>query len=201
LAGQASELYAETLKVLDLPGGEAAGAIAWVELGYSALAQGEIDRAGEYFDRAMASQSPQKLLQRPLMLAGKALVELARNRPDEAAPLVSEARQYAEARSMKHLYPAIWMAEAGVSAARGEADRALDHYARAESLAQEMGMRPTVWQARAGAAQVLTGCGRAAEAAARRSQARAMIAEIAGLFQDEETRTFFTESAETKIGG
>src|SRR5205814_1329043 len=105
LAGRTAELHAETLQILEKPGGEAAGAIAWVEFGYTALAQGELDRAAEYFERAMTSQSPQKLLQRPLMLTGKAFVALARNRPDEAAALVGEARRYAEERAMKYMYP------------------------------------------------------------------------------------------------
>ena len=102
---------------------------------------------------------------------------------------------------MKYMYPFIEMADAEVSAARGELDRALEHYARAESLALEMGMRPAVLQARAGAAQALTACGRSAEAAAKRGEARAMIEEIAGLFHDEEMRTLFAESAEMRVGG
>ena len=62
-----------------------------------------------------------------------------------------------------------------------------------------MQMRPLVWQARAGAAQVLSGAGRASEAEAKRSEARDMIDEIASLFEDEKLRGMFLENATSKL--
>ncbi len=47
-------------------------------------------------------------------------------------------------------------AEAQVSAARGDTTRVLGLYARAESRAAAMAMRPTVWQARASAANFMS---------------------------------------------
>lgn len=64
-----------------------------------------------------------------------------------------------------------------------------------------MKMRPLVWQAHAGAAQLLAAMGRAAEADAKRQAARAMIDEIAGLFEDDNLRAAFVESARKKIDG
>jgi hypothetical protein len=61
-----------------------------------------------------------------------------------------------------------------------------------------MTMRPLVWQARAGAAKLLAAMGRQDEAAAKRQAARAMVDEIAGLF-DEKLRTAFVESASSKV--
>ncbi len=71
--------------------------------------------------------------------------------------------------------------------------------ARLEELALEMQMRPLVWQARAGAAQVLAMLGRHGEAEAHRREARAMIDQIVGLFQDEKLRAMFVESATRRI--
>lgn len=54
-------------------------------------------------------------------------------------------------------------------------------------------MRTMIWQA--GAAKNLSALGRAKKADAKRSQARAMIDEIAGRSKDEELRAMFVENA------
>jgi hypothetical protein len=59
--------------------------------------------------------------------------------------------------------------------------------------------RPLVWQAQASAARVMSAMGRTAEAEAKRLQARAVIDEIAGLFEDEKLQEMFVESALGKI--
>jgi hypothetical protein len=86
-----------------------------------------------------------------------------------------------------------------VSAAQGHEDEALQSFSHAEEHALELQMRPLVWQSRAGAAQVLSGAGRASEAEAKRSDAREMIEEIAGLFEDEELRGMFLENATSRL--
>ena len=47
-------------------------------------------------------------------------------------------------------------------------------------------MRPMVLRTRLGAAQILAASGRSSEAEAKLAEARAMIDEIGGLFEDEE---------------
>lgn len=89
----------------------------------------------------------------------------------------------------------IALTQGRVSAAQGDDEQALAAFARAESLALEMGMRPIVWQARAGAAVALSGLGRNAEAEAKRREAKAVIDEIAGLFQDAELRSKYVDNA------
>jgi hypothetical protein len=63
----------------------------------------------------------------------------------------------------------------------------------------EMGLRPMVLQARMGALAVLRGCGRASEAEALRSDAQAMIDEIAGLFKSEGYREMYAENLGSKL--
>jgi hypothetical protein len=58
-----------------------------------------------------------------------------------------------------------------------------------------MTMRPLAWQARAGAARSLVALGRADEAERKQREARAMIDEIAGLFEDEAMRAMFVAQA------
>lgn len=68
-------------------------------------------------------------------------------------------------------------------------------FERAERLAQDMEMRPIIWQARARAARVLATLGRAAEAEARRAAAQVMVAEIGGLFSQADLRENFLAQA------
>ena len=100
---------------------------------------------------------------------------------------------------MKHLYALVAFAGAQVSAAQGREDQALDNFTRAEEQALQMQMRPLVWQARAGAARVLSGAGRTSEAEAKRSEAKDMVDEIAGLFEDAKLRSMFLASATSKL--
>lgn len=179
--------------------GAAAGGTAWVDLGFCFLAKGDLERAHEFFDKGLTTPTTLGLLNRPRFLVGAALVALARNHLDEAASRVDEARALVEERAMKQWYPLVADAAAQVSFARDEAERAWEHYARAEALALEMAMRPSVWQARAGAAKALHALGRASEADAKLREARAMIDEIAALFEDEKLRAAFVESAARKL--
>ncbi|CAG1007210.1 hypothetical protein ANRL4_03718 [Anaerolineae bacterium] len=61
-----------------------------------------------------------------------------------------------------------------------------------------MKLRPVIWQARAGASQVLRALGRMEEADAQRDAARAMIDEIAGLLREDGLREMFLENVLSK---
>jgi len=137
--------------------------------------------------------------QRPRLLAGAALVAMERNRLDEAATLVGEARQYAEERRMKFDYPLVNIVEARVSAAHGDTETALKRYREAIGQALEMKMLPSVLQARLGAAALLASCGQLSEAAELRREAQSTIDQIARLFKSEEYRKMYVESAGEKL--
>jgi class 3 adenylate cyclase/tetratricopeptide (TPR) repeat protein len=196
---QVNEYHLQTLKLMEHPMGAAAGGAAWVELGFCVLAKGDLEHAEEFFQKGLTVPTTQWLVNRPRFLIGLAFVQLARGKLDEAAGLVDQARAFIEERAMKFLYPLIAFADAQVSAARGESERALEQFGRAEELAVAMQMRPLVWQAQAGAARVMSALGRAAEAKAKYRQVRAVIDEIAALFEDEMLQEMFVESALTKV--
>ena len=196
---QVMEYHAQALELMDMPLGTAMGAMNWAEVGFCALARGDLERASEFFNKGLTNSTAMKYLVRPQLLVGSAFVELAKGRSDEAAKLVDEARQFVEERAMQHLYAFVAFAGAQVSAAQDLGDQALDGFRRAEEQALRMQMRPLVWQARAGAAQVLSGAGRTSEADAKRTEARDMVDEIAGLFEDERLRRMFLENATAKL--
>ena len=199
LASEAMEFHAQALELMEMPLGTIMGATSWAEVGFRALAAGDVERASELFSKGLTVSTATRYLARPQLLVGSAFVELAKGRSAEAAKLVDKARQYVEERAMQHLYAFVAFAGAQVSAAQGLGEQALDGFARSEEQALRMQMRPLVWQARAGAAQVLSGAGRASEAEAKRSEARDMVDEIAGLFKDDKLRGMFLESATSKL--
>ncbi len=199
LASQAMEYHAQALELMGKPLGTAQGAMNWAEVGFCALAMGDVERACELFHKGLTTSTAMKYLARPQLLVGSAFVELAKGRSDEAAKLVRKAQQFVEERAMQHLYAFVAFAGAQVSAAQGRGDQALDSFTRAEEQALRMQMRPLVWQARAGAARVLSEAGRTSEAEAKRAEAKDMVDEIAGLFKDEKLRGMFLESATSKL--
>jgi hypothetical protein len=91
------------------------------------------------------------------------------------------------------------LAEAQVHAARGDAQHALENFARAEALALELQMRPLVGLARVEAAKIMSALGRESDAEAKWQGARAMIEEIANLFEDAAMRALYVENASGKI--
>ena len=192
--------HAQALKLLDTPMGALGGGFAWADIGFCFLSAGNVERAGELFQKGLTAPAPHGLLNRPRYLLGLAYVALAREQFDEAGRLVGEARQYVMERGMKHLAPETALAEARVAEARGDWDGALEQYAQAEAGALPMTLRPVVWQARAGAAKVLRMQSRKGEAEAKRDAAHAAVDEIAALFTDDNLRSPFVASARRKIG-
>ena len=199
LTSETMEYHAQALELMGKPLGTAQGAMNWAEVGFCALAMGDVERACELFHKGLTTSTAMKYLARPQLLVGSAFVELAKGRSDEAAKLVHEAQQFVEERAMQHLYAFVAFASAQVSAAQGGRDQALDGFTRAEEQALRMQMRPLVWQARAGVARVLSAAGRTSKAEAKRAEARDMVDEIAGLFKDEKLRGMFLEGATRKL--
>jgi tetratricopeptide (TPR) repeat protein len=199
LSEQTDEYHAQALRLLDTPMGMPAGGMAWADLGFCLLRRGNVALAVEMLQKGLTTPTIPGLLNRPRFLIGLAYVALAQNDLGEAARRVDQARAYVEERAMKHLYPEVAFAEAKVSEARGEHERALEQCAQVEAAAQDMTMRPIAWQVRVEAANVLTRLGRAAEAEVKRREACVIVDEIAGLFTDETLRAMFVQSAKEKI--
>ncbi|HEY0069880.1 MAG TPA: BREX system ATP-binding domain-containing protein [Chloroflexia bacterium] len=193
------QYHTQALEILQTPVGGMSAANGYVDLGFCALELGYADLAADYFERGLNQPSVSMYLMRPLLLAGSGLAALARNDPDEAASRVIMARAYAHEHEMMHFYPHVEWIAGQITAARGNHEAALEQFNRAEELALDMRMRPIVWQARAGAAHALSLLGRESEAADKRQQAAEMIDEIAALFQDQDYRTLFLESAHKKL--
>jgi class 3 adenylate cyclase/tetratricopeptide (TPR) repeat protein len=196
---QAEEHHSQALKMMDNPFGLVLAAQSWTDMGFWALARGQADQANELFQKTLTGTSTFRYLVRPAALIGLALAMAEDGDLDSADRLAAEARGFAEERTMRLYYPLIAQGEARIAVARGDTAEALERYTQAADLALQMQMRPMVWQVRADAAHLLAALGRQAEAETRRLEARAMVEEIAGLFQDVSLRTEFLEGAQAKL--
>ena len=197
---QATEYHGEALGMMDKPLGSVMGGMMWAQMGFCALAVGELERAGEFFQKGLTISTALKYLARPHSLIGAAFVALSNSDIDEADRLVTEANSFVQEKGMKHLEPLAALARGQVHVARGEAEGALENLAHAETLALVMEMRPLVLQARMGTAQVLAGLGRQEDQRVKLAEARAMVEEIGGLFEDEDMRRQYVEHAAGQLG-
>ena len=182
-----------------MPLGTADGAVNWADMGFCALAAGNVESASELFQMGLNISTAPKNLVRPQLLVGAMYVALTRGDTEEAKSLVKQAGEFADQRAMKHLYPLVSLANGHVNAALGEPEQALEEFTRAEGLALEMGMRPSVVQARTGMVQALAAIGRSGESEEKLEQTRAMIDEMAGLFEDEHLKAMYVNHATKKL--
>jgi hypothetical protein len=175
------------------------GGTAWADLGWCAMALGDMAIASESFAKGMNAPSMFSLLEKPRYLAGSALLASHQGRRDAALRLAEEACIYAEARGMRHLYPLVRLVSGHVQAACGAHEAAVSQYQMSVKLAAAMSMRPLQWQAYAATARSLDALGSHATAAERRQAARTVIEENAAAFADETLRTAFRTNALAKV--
>ena len=199
LMDKVAEYHSQVDKLLEQPLGGIMASMVWAELGFCALAAGNVDKAKEYFEKGLSTPTAVWLVTKPQHLMGCAMVSMMRGDLEGAGAQLAEAIAYAEERRMRYFYPFLALAEGMLSNAQGEAAKAIEDFQRAEDFALEMGMRPIAWQAQASAAGVLAAQGRSDEAAAKVAQAREVIDEIGGLFQDVELRQVFLDNAAQRL--
>ena len=199
LAAKTGEYHAAALAMMDGPVASAMGTMVWAEIGFCALAQGDPAQAKALFERALTEPNGSRIEDRPQALIGLALLSLHEGDAGEAVRLLEEARTFTHERSMAHFYPFVDMA-AGAVAAASAPEQALEHFAHAETAAIASGMRPVLWQVRAGAATALAAVGRQAEAEAKLAEARETVEAIAQTFEDDTLRGLFVENAARKLG-
>ena len=171
------------------------GSAAWAELGFCALAVDKLDLARSLFDQGLSTPTAMMHLSRPKLLLGSAFVNLAENQIDAACESIEEAQSYIEARQMKHEAPAASLAMGKVCFAEGQFEKALECFTHAEEAALALGFLPVVWQAQAYAARALQQMNLDEQAQEKQDQALETIDGLKGLFENQELRAAFENSA------
>jgi tetratricopeptide (TPR) repeat protein len=196
---QSRQFREQALRLLENPVAAITGGTAWADIGFSALALGDLELAGDVFQKGLNYPTMFMLLERARLLTGAALLASARGELDEAASLIQTARSYVDEQQLRHVMPLVALAAGRIYTACADAAFALEAFTEAEGAAQALGLRPILWQARAGAAVALATLGRKDEAVVKRAEAQAMIGEIAGLFRDDALRAGYLQSAQAGI--
>lgn len=194
-----SEFHLHALRLLESPAAALTGGVAWADLGYCAIALGDLKVAEEATQKGLNYPNMFMHLERPRHLADAALLESMRGEHEEAVKLAQQASEFARERGMRHLYPFTDLIKGRVLVAKGELESGLKSLAQAESQALSLEMRPIVWQAHAAAAHALDEAGRSEQAALKRAAAQAMIKEIANMFEDKELGEAFLNSSLARV--
>ncbi len=195
------DFHVEAVKLLESPVAMMLGGSSWAELGFCAQALGKTEDARQLFEKGLTTPTITTNIERPRLFIGMARVALAHDNPDEAAHMTEEARQLIQKHGMKNYEALLELTAAQVAAARGNVDEALATFEQAEMIARDMSLRPHVWRASAGMAELLDAAGKAEQANTRRQAARVMIEEIGSLFQSEELRNHYLEHALKMLNG
>jgi tetratricopeptide (TPR) repeat protein len=191
---EVSKFHYHALRLLESPETTMTVGTAWADLGFCALTLGDLEMAGEVFQKGLSQPSFFILLERARLLAGLALLALTRGDSGEAARLAAEAQAFAEEKGMRHVLPLTQLTQGRVLAAQGDVQSALTALDEAEAGAQALEMRPYIWQACLAAAEVLETAGRLEEAQAKHQVARAMIQEIGDMIGDKTLRQAYLDS-------
>jgi tetratricopeptide (TPR) repeat protein len=195
-----TDFHQHALRLMEMPAGTMTGGTAWADLGFCAVEIGDLELADEVFQKGLNYPTMFMYVEKARLLAGSALLALAKGETDEAYRLAGEALSFAQERDMRNMYPLTHLTMGKVQASRDEIDVALSSFDRAETEAMALNMRPFVWQSRVTAAETLKSAGRMAESEVKRTSARTVVEEISGLFKDEELRSTYLQSAMEKVG-
>lgn len=179
---RALALHKDALTLSNNPIAGMVNSAAWADIGWRAMILGDVELAQRLFSGALEYPSFFRVLMRPRNLLG--LAQLAQGRGDFAAAdkYIAEAREISDARVMKPFQAMVALAQGALESARGNHGSALGFFDEAEARAATMNLRPTILDARRGAAASQDALGHTQEANEKRAQANAMTEEIAALF-------------------
>jgi class 3 adenylate cyclase/tetratricopeptide (TPR) repeat protein len=200
-----SEFHNHALRLLESPHGRLGGGTAWADLALCALQLKDLEIAEDAIQLGLNYPNMYLRLERPRHLSAASLLSLTKGEVHEAVRLAEQAVLYAEERAMLYLYPFLFltlgkMLIARGDPARGDLEAGMEKLARAEELAQQLGMKPVIWQAQAALAGALASAGRMEQAGQKLEEAKAVAMEIAGLFEDHTLRQAYQRNVFGRLG-
>jgi tetratricopeptide (TPR) repeat protein len=205
LTDKIAEFHQHALRLLESPTAAMTSGTAWSDLGHCAIELGDLEVAEQALNQGIHSPNMFTRLERPRHLAGLALLASIRGEHAEALRLANEACGYAEEHQLGYHAPFTALVQGKVllagalSGAHGELEAGLASLAQAVELAGQCQIRPVIWKAHVAAAQALAAAGQPVLAEQHRAEAQAMVAEIAGLFENQDLRQQFLSSALQQI--
>lgn len=198
-ADRTKDHHAVALSTLEQPLGTAMQSLVLAEVGFCALMMGDIDQATKLFNEGLVTSSAPKLLARPQLLLGSALVNLMGGNPDKAKELANEAEEFAIDHNLKHYAPFFGLVRGMIYGATEEHPEAVAALKQACMSGSEMGMKPVALMAATTRHQMHVGAGEPEEQANALAEAEKLISEISSSINDDEVRGAFKSAAEAKL--
>jgi tetratricopeptide (TPR) repeat protein len=193
------EYHDQAIQIMEHPGGAMLGGSAWTELGFCMYAVGKYQEAASFFHKGLTIPTILSNLERPRLLVGAANLAISQKNVPEAERLLKEARDFVDEKGLKCHDSIVTLAQASLSVAQGQQEEALAHLKRMEDAAQEEGLAPYLWQARAQSFEIMNRLGHQGEAEVVRGKALATIDKMGKQFEDENMRKLFLENAMEKL--
>ena len=194
-----AQLHQQSLEALDKPLGTAIGAMVWAELGFCALNLGDADMATEMFDNGLTISTATKILAKPQLLMGQAMLKMMDSDIPGALALIDEAQKLAEADKMQHYAPFFGLMRGMMKSAAGETESALKWFNESKTEALRLGMLPTALQANTAIAGIMGSQNDSQPTGDILAECEKLIEEIASSISDSEISDAFTASAKAKL--
>ena len=181
------------------PMGQMLSSIVHAELGFAAMATGDLDRAADQFRTGVEGTSATKYLAAPLLMVGLALTSIRSGDGERAQELLDEAASFVDAKGMAFVRPVVAIGTGALALSRAAFDDAIRVLADGAGLAETMEMAPAEWQLRATLAGALHASGRHTDATAEVERATAVIDAMGTRFVDRDLRDAFVSAAHGRL--
>ena len=177
------------------------GAMAWAELGFCALNLGDTGKAAAMFDKGLKISTATKILSKPQLLMGQAMLQMMGGDVPRALAILDEAQRLAEADKMQHYSPFFGLLRGMMNGAAGEPEAALESFNESKSRALRIGMLPVALQASTAIAGIVGSQNNGQKMGDVVSECEKLIEEIASSISDAQISDDFTASAKAKLPG
>jgi tetratricopeptide (TPR) repeat protein len=199
ISTQAVEPHRRALQILDMPMGNAFASMVLAQVGFCAIAEGNFDDASALLRRGLGAASGTRLFATPQLNLGLGIISLIRGDTEQSFDFIEKADSYAREHEMFFFQPFTGMVKGMFFGATGQPEQAMECYRSAEEQSLAMGMRPVLWQVRAGMAGLMAADGKPEEAGEMRESARQVVELIASGISDAELRGQFVGNATGKL--
>jgi predicted ATPase/class 3 adenylate cyclase len=194
-----TQLHQLSLEAIDKPLGSAMGAMAWADVGFCALNLGHPDQAKEMFDKGLNISTAAKILAKPQLLMGQALLQMMDGDVPTSLETLDEAQRLADSAHMLHYAPFFGLIRGMVQGASGDTESALKSLEESKAKAVELGMLPTALQAIMTTAGILDSQSDDDASKSALSECEKLIEEITTSINDSQISDDFESAVRAKL--
>jgi tetratricopeptide (TPR) repeat protein len=194
-----TQLHQLSMEAIEKPLGSAMGAMAWAEVGFCALNLGQPEQANELFDNGLNISTAAKILAKPQLMMGKAMLQMMDGDIPGALEMIDDAQRFADSSRMQHYAPFFGLMRGMMHGAAGNLKSALESLENCKSEALRLGMLPTALQASLVAAGIIGGQDDVLAAETAVAECEKLIEEIKDSIKDSQIREAFATASRAKL--